>query len=369
MNGDPNLVGDDRARYCAVRHPAGARYIEVLDQRALPHAVETQRIATVDAAATAIRDMVVRGAPLIGAVGAYGFALGLDAEAGDDALARIHALLDATRPTAMNLRWALDRVRARVVSLAPAIRADAAWAEADAIVAEDVSINAALGRHGLALLQSIERNRDGPLNVMTHCNAGALATCGFGTATAPIFLAHEQGMAVHVWVSETRPRLQGANLTAWEMAQRDIPHTLIVDSASGLLMRRGEVDVVIVGADRVATNGDVCNKIGTYDKALAAADNGVPFYVALPSPTIDWSARSGEAIAIETRSGREVLDVRGRDASGESRTVAIAGDATPALNFAFDVTPQRLVTGYLTERGVARDAEALHALFPERPSR
>ena len=368
MNEDPDLAGGDRARYRAVLHPAGARYIEVLDQRALPHAVETQRIASVDAAAAAIRDMIVRGAPLIGAVGAYGFALGLDAESGNHALARIHALLDATRPTAMNLRWALDRVRTRVVPLAPALRADAAWTEADAIVAEDQSINAALGRHGLAILQSIKRHRDGPLNVMTHCNAGALATCGFGTATAPIFLAHEQRMPVHVWVSETRPRLQGANLTAWEMAQRDIPHTLIVDSASGLLMRRAEVDVVIVGADRVAANGDVCNKIGTYDKALAAADNGVPFYVALPSPTIDWAARSGDAIQIETRSGREVLDVRGRDANGESRTVAIAGDATHALNFAFDVTPQRLVTGYLTERGVAHGAEALHALFPERAS-
>ena len=367
MNDDPVLVTDG-ASYRAVRHPAGARYIEVLDQRALPHAVETQRIASVDAAAAAIRDMVVRGAPLIGAVGAYGFALGLDAEAGDDALARIHALLDATRPTAVNLRWALDRVRARVAALAPALRADAAWSEADVIVAEDVSINAALGRHGLALLQSIVRQRDRPLNVMTHCNAGALATCGFGTATAPIFLAHEQAMPVHVWVSETRPRLQGANLTAWEMAQRDVPHTLIVDSASGLLMRRGDVDVVIVGADRVAANGDVCNKIGTYDKALAAADNGVPFYVALPSPTIDWAARSGDAIPLETRSGGEVLEVRGRDASGESHAVAIAAGTTRAVNFAFDVTPQRLVTGYLTERGVAHDADGLRALFPERAS-
>jgi methylthioribose-1-phosphate isomerase len=368
MNDDPVLVGDG-ARYRAVRHPAGTRYIEVLDQRALPHAVETQRLASLDAAATAIRDMVVRGAPLIGAVGAYGFALGLDADAGDDALAHIHALLDATRPTAVNLRWALDRLRRRIAPLAPAFRADAAWAEADAIVAEDVSINAALGRHGIALLQSIAREADRPLNVMTHCNAGALATCGFGTATAPIFLAHAQRMPVHVWVSETRPRLQGANLTAWEMAQHGIPHTLIVDSASGLLMRRGDVDVVIVGADRVAANGDVCNKIGTYDKALAAADNGVPFYVALPSPTIDWAARSGDAIPIEIRSGGEVLEVRGRHASGASHAVAIAASTTRAVNFAFDVTPQRLVTGYVTERGIARDAKGLHELFPERVSR
>jgi methylthioribose-1-phosphate isomerase len=369
MNDDPVPVEADGARYRSIRRPAGARYIEVLDQRALPHAIETRRIASVDAAAAAIRDMVVRGAPLIGAVGAYGFALGVDAQADDDALARIHALLDATRPTAVNLRWALDRVRARVCRLPPALRADDAWAEADAIVAEDLSINAALGRHGLELLRSVARERDRPLNVMTHCNAGALATCGFGTATAPIFLAHEERMPVHVWVSETRPRLQGANLTAWEMAQRDVPHTLIVDSASGLLMRRGEVDVVIVGADRVAANGDVCNKIGTYDKALAAADNGVPFYVALPSPTIDWTARSGEAITIETRSAGEVLEVHGRDASGRSQAVAIAGTATRAVNFAFDVTPRRLITGYLTERGVAHGAEGLRALFPEHASR
>jgi methylthioribose-1-phosphate isomerase len=366
---DDQVPMDDGARYRAVCHPAGTRYIEVLDQRGLPHAVETQRLASLDAAATAIRDMVVRGAPLIGAVGAYGFALGLDADAGDDALAHIHALLDATRPTAVNLGWALDRLRRRIAPLAPAFRADAAWAEADAIVAEDVSINAALGRHGIALLQSIAREADRPLNVMTHCNAGALATCGFGTATAPIFLAHAQRMPVHVWVSETRPRLQGANLTAWEMAQHGIPHTLIVDSASGLLMRRGDVDVVIVGADRVAANGDVCNKIGTYDKALAAADNGVPFYVALPSPTIDWAARSGDAIPIEIRSGGEVLEVRGRHASGASHAVAIAASTTRAVNFAFDVTPQRLVTGYVTERGIARDAKGLRELFPERVSR
>ncbi|MDQ2916283.1 MAG: S-methyl-5-thioribose-1-phosphate isomerase [Pseudomonadota bacterium] len=365
MNNSTVPLVDD-ARYRALDRPAGGRFIDVLDQRALPHVVGTLRIADADVAALAIRDMIVRGAPLIGAVGAYGLALALDVDPSDDALARALALLDATRPTAVNLRWALDRVRNRVALLTPALRADAAWDEADAIRTEDVSINAALGRQGLALLREIARDRDRPVNVMTHCNAGALATCGFGTATAPIFLAHADGLPVHVWVSETRPRMQGANLTAWEMAQRGIPHTLIVDSASGLLMRRGDVDVVIVGADRVARNGDVCNKIGTYDKALAAADNDVPFYVALPSPTIDWNTASGDAIPIEARSSDEVLKVQGRDATGRMTAVTIAGDSTRALNFAFDVTPRRLITGYVTERGVANDAEGLRGLYPER---
>jgi methylthioribose-1-phosphate isomerase len=366
MNGDETGAMVDTARYRAITRPAGAHFVDVLDQRALPHVVRTHRIADVEAAAMAIRDMVVRGAPLIGAVGAYGLALALDADASDDALARAHALLDATRPTAVNLRWALDRVRNRVAAVTPALRANAAWREADAIHVEDIAINVALGRHGFSLLRGIARDRDRPVNVMTHCNAGALATCGFGTATAPIFLAHAEGLPVHVWVSETRPRMQGASLTAWEMAQRDIPHTLIVDSASGLLMRRGNVDLVIVGADRVARNGDVCNKIGTYDKALAAADNGVPFYVALPSPTIDWNTPSGDAIPIEARSSDEVLKVRGRGEAGRSADVAIAGDSTRALNLAFDVTPKRLVTGYVTERGVAKSAEQLCELFPER---
>ena len=358
----------DVGRYRALSRPDAERFIEVLDQRLLPHEEKSLRLESAEDAATAIRDMVVRGAPLIGAVGAYGLALGLDADAGDAALATLVAMLDATRPTAVNLRWALERVRARVARLPVAERADAAWREADAIYAEDVGINAAIGRHGLALLRALASDRSGPVNVMTHCNAGALATCGHGTATAPIFLAHAEGIPLHVWVSETRPRLQGANLTAWEMARHGIAHTLIVDGASGLLMRRGDVDLIVVGADRVAANGDVCNKIGTYDKALAAADNGVPFYVALPSPTIDWTAPSGDAIPIEARSGDEVLQVRGRAANGDALGVSIAGSATPALNFAFDVTPQRLVTGYLTERGVAADADALSSLFPERGS-
>ena len=356
----------DPALYRALVRPAGARFVDVIDQRVLPHAVRTLRIGDVAGAAVAIRDMVVRGAPLIGAVGAYGLALALDCDPSDDALARAHALLDATRPTAVNLRWALDRVRARVARLPASERADAAWREADAIRDEDVAINASLGRHGVSLLRALASQGERPLNVMTHCNAGALATCGYGTATAPIFLAQAAGIPVHVWVSETRPRMQGAHLTAWEMAQRGIPHTLVVDSASGLLMRRGEVDIVIVGADRVARNGDVCNKIGTYDKALAARDNGVPFYVALPSPTIDWAMASGDAIPIEARSAEEVLHVRGRGESGELIDVGIAAMDTSALNFAFDVTPQRLVSGYITERGIAADANALRELFEER---
>ncbi len=356
---------DDRATYRSIVRPARARYIEVLDQRALPHAVVKTKIASADAAALAIRKMTVRGAPLIGAVAAYGLALALDHDASDTALARAHAALDATRPTAVNLRWALDRVRRFVTPLPVDARADAAWREADAICAEDVAINHALGVHGLELLRDFARRRSGPVNVMTHCNAGALATCGWGTATAPLFLAHAEGLALHVWVSETRPRMQGANLTAWEMQQRGIPHTLFVDSASGLLMRRGDVDLVLVGADRVARNGDVCNKIGTYDKALAAHDSHVPFYVALPSPTIDWNVASGDAIPIESRSADEVLTVMGRDEYGQTGTLALAPAGTRAVNFAFDVTPARLITGLLTERGIARDAQWLPAMYPE----
>ena len=275
--------------------------------------------------------------------------------------------LDATRPTAVNLRWALDRVRDAVLPLDASARADAAWREADAIAAEDEAMNHAIGLVGLALLREVASRRSGPVRVMTHCNAGALATCGWGTATAPIFLAHAEGLPVHVWISETRPRLQGANLTAWEMARRGVPHTLFADGASALLMRRGDVDVVIVGADRVAANGDVCNKIGTYPKALAARDNGVPFYAALPSPTLDAGLASGDGIPIETRGPDEVLSVSGRDSYGQTASVAIAPAGTRAVNYAFDVTPARLVTGLITERGVAAaERAALAALFPER---
>jgi methylthioribose-1-phosphate isomerase len=364
-----NVVDDDGG-YRALRHPVGARHIEVIDQRALPHAVVTSRIADADHAALAIRRMWVRGAPLIGAVGAYGLALALDRDASDAGLAKAHRALDATRPTAVNLRWALDRVRARVLPLQPGERADAAWSEADAIAAEDVAINRAIGEHGLALLRQIAQRKPGPVQVMTHCNAGALATCGWGTATAPLFLAHGEGLALHVWVSETRPRLQGANLTAWELSQRGVPHTLLADAAAPALLARGEVDIVFVGADRVTRNGDVCNKIGTYGKALAARDNNVPFYVALPSPTIDWSIDSGDAVPIEARDPAEVLQVAGRDPYGQTQTVAIAPHGTRAINPAFDVTPARLVSGLVTERGLTRASpDWLAAMFPERATR
>ena len=366
MPREPLTAPADPGPYRALIRPPKAHCIEVIDQRALPHSLVKVTLGDADAAALAIRRMWIRGAPLIGAVGAYGLALALDRDASDAALARAHGALDTTRPTAINLRWALDRVRARVKPLPVAARAEAAWAEADAIAAEDIGINYAIGEHGLALLRGIAQRRPGPIAVMTHCNAGALATCGWGTALAPLFRAHAEGLALHVWVSETRPRMQGASLTAWELDQRGIPHTLFSDGASGLLMQRGDVDLVFVGADRVARNGDVCNKIGTYDKALAAHDNNVPFYVALPSPTIDWKLASGATIPIEARDGDEVLTVAGRDDYGQNVRVGIAPHGTKAVNYAFDVTPARLVSGLVTERGVTRASpEWLAAMFPE----
>ena len=364
----PDDPRPDPATYRALSRPCGTRYIEVLDQRALPHAVERVKIASAQTAAQAIREMWVRGAPLIGAVGAYGLALALRADASDAALRASHAALDAARPTAVNLRWALDRVRATVAPLPIHLRAEAAWRAADAICAEDAAINDAIGRTGLALLRDLARRKSGVVNVMTHCNAGALAATAWGTATAPVFLGHAEGLPLHVWVSETRPRLQGANLTAWEMRERGVAHTLFADGASALLMRRGEVDIVLVGADRVAANGDTCNKIGTYHKALAARDNDVPFYVALPSPTLDPAFADGDAIPIETRDAGEVLAITGRDrCCGWTMTVSIAPPGTRAVNYAFDITPARLVTGFITERGViAATRDALAARFPER---
>jgi methylthioribose-1-phosphate isomerase len=374
----------DPAGYRALTLGAGHDAIEVIDQRALPHARVPVVLRDVDTIAQAIRDMWIRGAPLIGAVAACGYALGLAREATDAELARLHALLDATRPTAVNLRWALDRVRTRVAALPVARRAHAAWQEARAIVDEDVALCHAIGRHGLALIEAAyakkqaggqvlplasERNRQDltPVRILTHCNAGALATCGWGTATAPIFLAHAAGIPIEVWVSETRPRLQGANLTAWEMGQRGIAHTLIVDDAGAFLMQRGEVDLVLVGADRVAANGDVCNKIGTYAKAVAARDCGVPFYAAVPSPTLDPALASGSLIPIEARDEIEVLDVAGRTPASEPGRVRISPAGTRARNLAFDVTPARLLTGLITERGIhSADRTALAAAFPER---
>ena len=356
----------DPAPYRALTHLPGAHWIDVIDQRALPHERVDVRIDNVADAARAIREMWVRGAPLIGAVGAYGLAIALDDDPRDVALARAFTTLDATRPTAVNLRWALTRVRNRVAPLPDNTRARHAWDEADRIAAEDIEINRAIGEHGLVLLRDIAR-RKGVVNVMTHCNAGALATIAFGTATAPIFLAQAEGIAINVLVSETRPRLQGANLTAWEMRERGIPHAVFADGAGASLMRRGDVDIVLVGADRVTRNGDVCNKIGTYSKALAAHDNGVPFLVALPSPTLDTTLASGDDVPIETRDDGEVLGVAGRNERGIGERVTIAPAGTRAINPAFDVTPARLVTGLITERGVIdASEEALRQAFAER---
>ena len=330
--------------------------IEIVDQTLLPHDWVTVRMETVGEAARAIRTMQVRGAPLIGATAAYGLALALHADASDANLAEAHALLLATRPTAVNLRWALDRCVRAVASLPPSARAAAAWREADAIAGEDAAGNRAIGEHGLKVIERLAA-RGRPVQILTHCNAGALATLGLGTATAPVYLAHRAQIPVHVWVSETRPRLQGAKLTAWELRAHGVPHTLIVDAAGAALMRQGRVDLVLVGADRVAANGDVCNKIGTYEKALAAADNGVPIYAAVPSATIDWTLADGSGIPIEEREASEVLSI------GGDESIAPAG--TVVANPAFDVTPARLFTGLITERGICA-ASALQTLFPER---
>jgi methylthioribose-1-phosphate isomerase len=317
--------------------------------------------------ADAIRSMRLRGAPLIGAVAAYGVALALKKDPSDGALAQSLALLGATRPTAVNLHWALQRIGEAVRPLAPGSRAAAAFAEAGRIADEDVAINAAIGAHGLELFRAAYAKKapGGRLNVLTHCNAGWLATVDWGTALAPIYRAHDEGLPVHVWVDETRPRMQGA-LTAWELAAHGVPHTVIVDNAGGHLMQHGLVDLCIVGTDRTTRNGDVANKIGTYLKALAAFDNGVPFYVGLPGPTIDWSLASGRDIPIEERAPEEVTTITGRSADGTA-SVAVYPDGTTAANYGFDVTPARLVTALVTERGVCPASEAgLLSLYPER---
>jgi methylthioribose-1-phosphate isomerase len=342
--------------------------VVVIDQRLLPHRLQFETLSSPEAVFTAIRDMWLRGAPLIGAAAAYGYALAARRDAGDAALDAAAARLREARPTAVNLAWALERMQRAVRAVPVAERAERAWREADAIAEDDVAVNAAIGRHGLALLRSIAERKAGPVRVLTHCNAGWLATVDWGTATSPIYQAHEQGLALHVWVDETRPRNQGASLTAWELGQAGVPHALVADNAGGHLMQRGEVDIVFVGCDRVAANGDVCNKIGTYLKALAARDNGVPFYVAMPLSTFDPALPHGEAIPIEERSAREVTHITGRDSAGTVVEVQLTPDATPAANPAFDVTPARLVSGLVTERGVvAADAQALRNLTRESP--
>jgi methylthioribose-1-phosphate isomerase len=341
--------------------------VEVIDQAKLPHRFETLRLSTVDESAHAIRSMVVRGAPLIGATAAYGLALALREDASDESLDRAHASLLATRPTAVNLRWALDRVRNAVRNRRRELRAEAAWREAAVICDEDVETCRRIGEFGLQLLRDIGGTKPGEtVNVLTHCNAGWLACVDWGTALAPIYMAHDAGLPMHVWVDETRPRNQGASLTAFELGSHGVPHTIIADNAGGHLMQMRRVDLAIVGTDRVARNGDVANKIGTYLKALAAKDNGVPFYVALPSSTIDWTLRAGEAIPIEERSETEVTRISGRLPDGTVETVEIVPQGSAAANPAFDVTPARLVSGFITERGICAASEAgLRSLFPD----
>ena len=344
--------------------------VGLIDQTQLPHQFHTVEIASLEEAAEAIRTMWVRGAPLIGVTAAYGVALAMAADSSDGAIEQAVAQLAATRPTAVNLRWALDRVTAVLRPLAPALRVDTAWRLARELEDEDVAINAAIGRHGLELIRAIAATKpDGArMNILTHCNAGWLATVDWGTATAPVYMAHDAGMDIHVWVDETRPRNQGAALTAWELGRHGVPHTVIPDNTGGHLMQHGMVDLVIVGTDRTTATGDVCNKIGTYLKALAAKDNGVPFYVALPSPTIDFTLADGVAeIPIEERAAIEVSHIQGRDADGRLTQVQLVPDGSAVVNYGFDVTPARLVTGLITERGViAATREALAAAFPDR---
>jgi methylthioribose-1-phosphate isomerase len=344
--------------------------VEIIDQTKLPHSLETCRLETLADAARAIRDMLVRGAPLIGATAAYGLALAMHADPSTGHLAHASEVLFATRPTAVNLRWALEDVGARLHVLPEDERAAAAYARAAAICDEDVAINRAIGGHGVGLIRTVweKAEKARTVNLLTHCNAGWLATVDWGTALAPIYLAHDGGIPVHVWVDETRPRNQGASLTAWELGQHGVPHTVIADNAGGHLMQHGKVDLCITGTDRTTARGDVCNKIGTYLKALAAHDNGVPFYVALPGPTIDWTIEDGVAeVPIEERDGREVSEITGWTADGTITTVRLIPEGSAAANFAFDVTPARLITGLVTERGVcAASTEGLLSLYPER---
>jgi methylthioribose-1-phosphate isomerase len=354
--------------YRTIWPTADGSAVEVIDQTQLPHRFEIARLSTLEEAAHAIRSMIVRGAPLIGATAAYGLALALRKDASDEALDRAYDLLLATRPTAVNLRWALDRMRASVRNQPRDKRAQLAWREAAAICDEDVETCRKIGEHGLVLLRNIAaQKRSETVNVLTHCNAGWLACVDWGTALAPIYMAHDAGIPVHVWVDETRPRNQGAALTAFELGSHGVPHTIITDNAGGHLMQAKRVDISIVGTDRVARNGDVANKIGTYLKALAANDNGVPFYVALPSSTIDWSLPSGDMIPIEERAASEVTHIAGRLTDGSVISVDIAPAGSSAANPAFDVTPARLVTGFITERGICDPSEAgLRSLFPSR---
>ena len=340
--------------------------VEIIDQTRLPHELVVLTLRNRDDAAQSIKDMWVRGAPLIGATAAYGMALAAKDDASDAGLRRAYDILHATRPTAINLKWALDRCLAHALTIPADQRAASLWALAAEVCDEDVAINSAIGDHGLALIKSLWDGQR-TFNILTHCNAGWLATVDWGTAIAPIYKAHDAGIPVHVWVDETRPRNQGASLTARELNWHGVPHTVIADNTGGHLMQHGMVDLVIVGTDRTTRNGDVCNKIGTYLKALAAKDNNVPFTVALPSPTIDWTVADGvKEIPIEQRNAAEQTHIMGRTADGKVLEVQVTPDDSPAANYGFDVTPARLVTWLITERGrCAASPEGLKSLFPE----
>jgi methylthioribose-1-phosphate isomerase len=344
--------------------------VEIIDQTRLPFEFVTVRLENVDDAAVAIRDMLVRGAPLIGATAAYGMALAMHTDASDGHLKSAYDTLLATRPTAVNLRWALDEMAVLLNPLSANERATAAYERAAEICDEDVQICSSIGDHGLALIRGMHAQKGGgdtPVNILTHCNAGWLATVDWGTALAPIYKAFDAGIPVHVWVDETRPRNQGASLTAWELGRHGVPLTVIADNAGGHLMQEGRVDMCITGTDRTTASGDVCNKIGTYLKALAAHDNNVPFYVGLPSPTIDWTLDDGMDIPIEERSADEVTKIQGKTASGDVVTVEIVPEGAQGGNPAFDVTPARLVTGLITERGVSEASKSgLARMFPEK---
>lgn len=344
----------------------------ILDQTLLPHEVKTVRLRTLEQAAHAIRTMQVRGSNLIGVTAAYGMALALRADASNSGLEAAYSVLIETRPTAVNLRWALDLMRDFLRPMPASLRVDAAYAKAAELLEEDVATNRSIGDHGLAIFRKLlaKRPQGEPLRVLTHCNAGRIATLDWGTATAPIYRAQQEGLPIHVWVSETRPRNQGAALTAWELGGRGVPHTLIADNAAGHLMQHGLVDVVIVGADRVTAAGDVANKIGTYLKALAAREHKIPFYVAFVGGSVDWNLRDGvREIPIEQRSAREVTHITGVNSAGKRVEVRLTPEGTPARNDGFDVTPAKLITGLITERGVCRASVAALARLYDRSDR
>ncbi|MGH8137484.1 MAG: S-methyl-5-thioribose-1-phosphate isomerase [Steroidobacteraceae bacterium] len=347
--------------------PTAAGAVRVIDQLRLPFELVTLELRCLDDVANAIRAMVVRGAPLIGATAAYGVALALRSDSSDRQLDEAIQTLQATRPTAANLSWALARMRSAIAKVPQSERADVAFREAGLICEADVEQCRSIGTHGLGIMRGLAESTRAPLNILTHCNAGWLACVDWGTALAPVYMAHDAGIPVHVWVDETRPRNQGAALTAYELGGHGVPHTVIADNLGGHLMQRGEVDMVIVGSDRTTACGDVCNKVGTYLKALAAGDNGIPFYAALPISTIDWDLDDGSAIVIEERSAAELTHVVGRTAAGVIETVRVVPEHSPALNLAFDVTPARLVTALITERGICPATRGgLQGLYPDR---